>query len=515
MSRMLLKQFGRTRLFAIVITALPFVALPLAGTFWLLQADLFLYWLVSLLVCGGVGYVLHLYLVRREGLSQQEATTHANPHWPEAAITPWQAVEALANEVTPKECPLDDGARLLQLGRHTLEMVARYYHPKRENPLWELTVPHGLLIIERASRDMRLQIVEQIPFSHQLTIGGYTRAQQWKELIENWENAYRLGRALIDPSSVLFRELRREMGNRIVGYGAERVQLWLLQEYVRKVGYYAIELYSGNLLLHSEDPTNAPTAETRKDEKQSHKEQQALQSEPLRILVLGRAGAGKSSLINALFGQLTAATDVLPDTTAHIMPYRLQREDETQALIFDTPGADTPLLRQKVLKDTVLQADLLLWVSPVNRPDRQAERELINQIREWTEARPQHHPAPLLAVATHIDHLRPPREWEPPYDLINPTTPKAENIQAAVVALAEDLDIPIDQVVPVCLAEGRTYNVADTLWASILEHQDAAHKTRFLRCMASKKREENWALLAKQMRSAGRFLVELPKHLKG
>ena len=513
MSRMLIKQFGRTRLFAIIITALPLIVLPVAGTLWLLQADLLLYWLLSLVVCGGTGYLLHLYLVSRDGLSQQEAITNANPHWPAKAGSPWQAVEQLANQVTPKEWPLDDGQKLVQLGRDTLEMVARHYHPKRENPLLELTVPHGLLIIERASRDMRLQIIEQIPFSHQLTIGGFNRAQQWKELIENWEKAYRVGRAIVDPSSVLFRELRREMGNRIVGYGAERIQLWLLQEYVRKVGYYAIELYSGNLLLGSEDPTDTATAETRKAHEQNAATEAAVRAEPLRIVVLGRTGAGKSSLINGLFGQLTAATDVLPDTTAQIMPYRLEREGDTEALIFDTPGADTPLLKQKALKDAVLNADLLLWVSRANSPDRQVERDLLNRIREWIEARPQHHPPPVIAVATHIDLLRPPREWEPPYDLVNPQSPKAENIQAAVVSMAEDLQLPVDQVVPVCLAEDRVYNVEDALWATILAHQDEAHKTRFLRCMASRKREENWALVARQLRSAGRFLVELPKHL--
>lgn len=513
MSRMLIRQFGRTRLFAIIITTLPLLALPLAGTIWLLQTELFLYWLLSLVVCGGIGFLLHLYLVRREGLSQQEAVTNANPHWPDLAATPWKSVEQLAEQVTPEQWPLNDGERLLSLGRHTLEMVARHYHPKREKPLLEMTIPHGLLIIERASRDMRLQIAEQIPFSHQLTLGGFNRAQQWKELIENWENAYRVGRAVLDPSSVLFRELRREMGNRIVGYGAERVQLWLLQEYVRKVGYYAIELYSGNLLLAGEDPTTTPTADTREAQQQSAANQEALNAEPLRIIVLGRTGAGKSSLINALFGQVTAATDVLPDTTTQVMPYRLEREGETEALIFDTPGADTSLMKTATLKETVLNADLLLWVSAANRPDRQDERQQLEQIQQWIEARPRHHPPPLLAVATHIDLLRPPREWAPPYDLMNPQNRKAENIQVAVASMAEDLHLPVDQVVPVCLAEGRVYNVEDTLWAVILEHQDAAHKTRFLRCMAAKQQEENWALIRKQLRSAGRFLVELPRHL--
>jgi len=37
-------------------------------------------------------------------------------------------------------------------------------------------------------------------------------------------------------------------------------------------------------------------------------------------------------LINALFGQLVAATDVLPDTTASLAPYRLERDGLAAAL---------------------------------------------------------------------------------------------------------------------------------------------------------------------------------------
>jgi len=39
---------------------------------------------------------------------------------------------------------------------------------------------------------------------------------------------------------------------------------------------------------------------------------------------------------------------------------------------------------------------------------------------------------------SHIDLLRPPREWQPPYDLINPQSTKAANIRAAVEAVAAE-----------------------------------------------------------------------------
>src|SRR5207248_7471706 len=55
-------------------------------------------------------------------------------------------------------------------------------------------------------------------------------------------------------------------------------------------------------------------------------EARAATSEPLRMLILGQVKAGKSSLVNALFGAIRAATDVVP-TTAQLTPYVLERAD--------------------------------------------------------------------------------------------------------------------------------------------------------------------------------------------
>ncbi|MEI2780636.1 MAG: GTP-binding protein HSR1, partial [Candidatus Competibacter sp.] len=192
-------------------------------------------------------------------------------------------------------------------------------------------------------------------------------------------------------------------------------------------------------------------------------------------------------MINALFGRLVAATDVLPDTTATLTPYRLERDGLDAALIFDAPGCDSPLLDEKTLIKAALAADLILWVCAAHRPDRQWDRERLDALRDGYAARPDRRPPPLLVALTHIDQLRPSREWRPPYDLLNPAGVKAANMRAAVEAAAGDLAVPVETVIPVCLAEGRTYNVDDTLWAAILERQDAASRVRFLRCLEDRK----------------------------
>lgn len=511
----LIKKFGRLRLIAMILTAIPFLVLPVLGLVWLWQSDTLFYWVLGLAGFGGAGYALHWLLVKRDERKPLPVSTRADPHWPVAADSPWAAVNAWADKVTPEEWPLSDSDRLWQLGKITLELVARQFHPGTEKPLLELTVPHALLIIERASRELRIEISEHIPLSHQLTLGDIARVQRWRIFASRLETAYRLGRAALDPSSVLFSEFRREMGNRIMGYGAERVQLWLLQEYVRKVGFYAIELYSGRLLLEEGDPTRAETASTRKDAKVAGRIAAiAAQPEPLRIVVLGRTNAGKSSLINALFGELKAPADALPDTTQSILPYRLEREHQTAALVFDTPGCDSQLLPEKALKATVLSADLLLWVTAANKPDRGDEQRVLRQVRHWLHQQSHRRPPPMVVVMSHIDQLRPAREWSPPYDLANARREKSRNIVDAMAAVAADLGVTAEDIVPVCLAEDRRYNVDDALWAAILSHEQEAERVRFIRCMEARKREENWALVQKQLLNAGRLLLEVPKIMK-
>ncbi|MDV7402766.1 hypothetical protein RZS08_65695, partial [Arthrospira platensis SPKY1] len=169
------EHLDRWRLLALLLWALPVAALLLLGTLWLWQSQALLYWVLAMALCGGAGYGLQAWLVRRDRQLLAAAATEPDPSWPPKAEGAWAAVEALASQVEPEAWPLHDGGRLWLLGRNALVAVARHYHPQVERPLLELTVPHTLLIIERASRDLRRDITEHLPFSHQLTIGDLLR----------------------------------------------------------------------------------------------------------------------------------------------------------------------------------------------------------------------------------------------------------------------------------------------------------------------------------------------------
>ena len=510
----LFNRLDRLRLLALLLWALPIAALVPLGVFWLWRAEALVWWLLAMIGCSAAGYGLQRWLLQRDRQLLAGAATGPDPRWPPQADEVWPAVEELAQTVKPEEWPLNEGGRWWTLGQHTLEVVARRYHPEVERPLLELTVPHTLLIIERASRDLRAAVADHIPFSHRLTLGALVRAWRWKDAAERWLNVYRAGRLVVNPADALLSEIWGHLRGQAYDQAWTETQRWLLREYVRKVGYYAIELYSGRLTLAETEPTAVPTPASRHDLERAAVHVAPI-SEPLRIVVLGRANAGKSSLINALFGRLTAATDALPDTTTGLTPYRLERDGLDAALIFDTPGCDTELFGARALKKAVRAADLLLWVCAAHRPDRQTERDPLDAVRRWQSERQDRRPPPLLVVVSHIDQLRPPREWQPPYDLRNPLGTKAANIRAAVEIVAQDLAVPVADVVPVCLAEGRVYNVDDALWAAILERQDEAGRVRFLRCLEQRQQAEDWALLRRQLANAGRWLLDLPGRALG
>ncbi|MBX3628295.1 MAG: 50S ribosome-binding GTPase [Nitrosomonas sp.] len=500
------------RLLAFLLLILPFLALLGFGMLWLWQNGFLLLWALAMLISSGIGYGLQQLLIRRDRKLLAEVATVSNPEWPLNADAAWAQVQSLAEACSPEEWPLEKGDWILALGQRTMETVARHYHPDVETPLYELTVPHTLLVIERASRDLRQDVMENIPFSNRLTIGDLFRIQRWKDKAEQVFGLYRAGRVLVSPVDALLGEAWRQLRERSFMQARDELHRWFLRTYIRKVGYYAIDLYSGRLVLTDDEPVTARTARTSAEMRGMDAVQDSInaEEEPLRILVLGRSNAGKSSLINALFGTLKSVVDILPDSTAIQMPFVLSRDGLTQALIFDTPGCDSAHFGRRQMCDAAKDADLILWVSPANRPDRQFERECLDALRDFQLKQVGRRPPPLLVAASHIDRLRPASEWNPPYDLIHPQSIKATNIAAAVQAIAADLAVPVEHVIPVNLMEGRIYNVDDALWAAILNQQEEVIRSRLLRCMDEKKKAENWTLLMRQMLNAGRFLKDLP-----
>ena len=230
---------------------------------------------------------------------------------------------------------------------------------------------------------------------------------------------------------------------------------------------------------------------------------EAREAEPLRILLAGQTGAGKSSLLNALANAVEAEVSVVP-TTARVTAYKLTHEGLPAALLIDTPGL-TEAKTFDALVESAAQADMVLWVSSAARAAREIDRRALAAIRDHFAAQHNRRRPPMLLVLTHIDALRPFNEWDPPYDLAAAST-KSQSILGAMEAAGSDLGFAANEIVPVRVDIALApYNV-DALWAKIMELVPEAHRARLLRTLSDIGNASSWATLWSQAANAGRVI---------
>src|SRR6266849_2279526 len=143
-------------------------------------------------------------------------------------------------------------------------------------------------------------------------------------------------------------------------------------------------------------------------------------SEPLLFVVAGEVKSGKSSLLNALFGDEFAKVDVLP-ATDRVYIFRYASEEKSTEVssklterylpipflrdfnVVDTPGTNTMVKEhQMVAEDFMPRADIVLFVFSVANPWTQSNWEFLDFLQKtWLKN--------LIFVLQQID-LREPTE---------------------------------------------------------------------------------------------------------
>jgi len=169
-----------------------------------------------------------------------------------------------------------------------------------------------------------------------------------------------------------------------------------------------------------------------------------------RIIVSGKTGSGKSSLINALLELEVNATGASEPVTQEeqVSAWTLPGGELT---IIDVPGfgeADKHNERVQFILDQLTSCHVMLLV--VGAPDRAWEHE-----RQFVEIVHNTDPDfPLLVVGNRIDMFNPVREWNPTaLNLIHPSTKKEQSIVAWSESLRESLGIEPQQMVLTCAGE--------------------------------------------------------------
>jgi predicted GTPase len=433
-----------------------------------------------------------------------------NPNWPDTAKPAWAAIEQLAKTCSARTDVFTDQGTVLKLSNEVLITVARQFHADSKNPVMEFPLPYLLKLIVLVCEDIQHEVLDKIPGSHAVSVGDLLRYKQWYDTLATMKQAADVGHFLFNWPGAALGKVRSSLLGKGLNLVTDELRQRLVNAYIHKLGYYAIQLYSGQLTLDTIVPTDTLTRYAQQDRDQAERVAQSV--EPLCILILGQVSAGKSSLINALFGEIKSAEGLLP-TTPEITPYVLERDGLQQAIVLDSPGYGG-LMHDKVpeaLKQEWAKVDVILMVCNAAQAARQADTQQLDAVRRYFQKERQNQALPvILAVATQIDRLRPVREWQPPYNIQHPTRPKEHAIRQACAAIAQDLSLPLEHIVPVCMApEQAAYNIEEGLIPVIHEQLNEAQRVRYLRCLRHQQDISYWKHWKQQAIQAGQLIFKL------
>ncbi len=498
--------------------SLPMLSLVPLGSLWLWERGLLPWWAlgacVSTLAAWGVQRWLLSSVKPASSASADDAaldTSHAEPvttsagdeSWTPAEQAAWARVRGIAETVDPDK--IATRADVIELGQRTVEAVATALHPERKDPLLQFTAPEALALVNRVSGRLNTFVRESVPLSDRLTLAQIRTLYGWRGAIEVAEQAWSVWRVLrmVNPASAIANEVRERVSKELMAWSRSHIARKLSTVFVEEVGRAAIDLYGGRLRLTADIVEGHVSAGSGKDLAAAD----TPLAEPLRLLVAGQVSAGKSSLVNALGREVRAAVDALP-ATARFAPYRLERDGLPAALIVDSPGLAAGEPPGARFFEEALRADLLIWVAPANRADRDIDKRALAAVREHFASRPDRRLPPMLLVLTHVDRLRPFNEWAPPYDLNDEASAKAASIRAAVEAAAGDLGFAPHDVIPCSLAAtAATYNV-DAIWAAISDRLPEAQRARLVRTLRDAERAWDLGRIWSQAKAGGRVLVD-------
>ncbi|CAD5910112.1 tRNA modification GTPase MnmE [Planktothrix rubescens] len=417
-------------------------------------------------------------------LDQSRLEPATNPNITQVEIALQEILKAAQND------PLiwEESSIFWKRCQDVVTTVANIYHPEVKYPLLSIYIPQAYQLIRGTMDDLDQLIQKLSPALNQVTVGqAYQTYQVYQKLepsarkllkVWNW------AQWLLNPVSALARVSTQKTTNQATQQLLGNLGQSLREVALRNLCCQAIALYGGDTLPVTEFSVNNlsfPQAKTQtiRDILTTTEPVKTLEQKPVNLLLVGRTGAGKSSLINTLFKMDQAVVDVLPSTD-QIQNYQWQTDIGESLNLWDTPGYEQvhhPELREQVL-DYATNADLLLLITPALDPALQMDVDFLREIKQ------QELELPIITIVTQVDRLRPIREWQPPYDWQWGNRPKEKSIREATEYRLEQLGEYCDRVLPIVTQDSQTQRQpwgVDRLSIAILETINPAKQIRLAR----------------------------------
>ena len=337
--------------------------------------------------------------------------------------------------------PWEDWPQFFSRCQRLIEGVAHIYYPQVKRPFLNIHVPQAYGLLRGTVDDVDQWMQKLAPVLGQVTVGqAYETYETYRKLEPAARTALKVwnwSRWIFNPVAALTRTSTQTYRNQANQQLLANLGQILRETTLQALGERAIALYSGETVRTLEglgETLPEVQTQTLRELITTANPKDAVETEPLNVLLVGRTGAGKSSLINTLFGRDTAAVDVLPSTDT-LQSYQFTNLMGESLALWDAPGYEQSGradLRELVLEKAA-EADLLLLVTPAPDPALQMDLSFLADIQAQVAE------LPIISMVTQVDRLRPLREWSPPYDWQSGSQPKEKSIREAVAYRQEIL----------------------------------------------------------------------------
>ncbi|CAH6805546.1 GTP-binding protein [Vibrio chagasii] len=391
-----------------------------------------------------------------------DALVKASNEWSQAELSIWNDSKHYVRQQLVDDI---EWGNLDQTGLQVLEFVAKKFGKKS----LDFSIPEGLKLFEEVSRRYKVVVNEHIPGIEYLKVSyikaGYEAYDKYGELGQKifkaaiWGN--HLKNLYLNPLKVIS-DLGREQATASMTKGVvDDMQYAAKQALLDEVAAVAIDLYSGRFSIEDEALKASGVSEV--DEKRF-----AHELEPVRIVLVGQTSSGKSSIINALKEEMVAEVDVLPSTDSSTVYNAFV--DDNDVRVVDLQGLDGNAKTEAVMLKEMTQADVVLWVLKANQSARELDKQLKDKFDAfYDDPKNISRKQPIvITVVNQVDRLKPAEEWQPPYDLDNPTSAKAKII-AQALEYNQTLLKP-DIALPLAIAPEKVQFGLEALKQTLIEH---------------------------------------------